>query len=115
MLGPGRLHTLQRTLTIAGRRAALEEVVVPRDHAPDLPRRLPATFTEIVGRLGLPLAGLREEVSAAVTTMSEAVGLQCDRATALLCLTRLAVAGDGTALARQSLRIALPGLTCRFE
>ena len=40
--------------------------------------------------------------------MGDSVALSCDRHTALLCLTRTALAADGRALARQVLRIAGP-------
>lgn len=114
LFGSGRVHVVERLLVSGSRRAGLEHVAVPQARAPALPRDPPAYLIEILAAAGLVATRIEEAISAEVTSMGDAVTLKCDRHTPLLCLTRIARDTDGAVLARQTLRLALPGLRCIF-
>ncbi len=102
----GRVHEFTRTLKTGGTRFALEEVMVPDHICPDPDEDLPADFVELLSALDLPVARIDDRLHAEETSMGDSVALAVDRHTPLLCLTRVAYAADGTALAKQVLRMA---------
>lgn len=108
VFGAGRLHEFTRTLKSEGDRFALEEVYLPEMLFPNPDEDLPADLEGILARHGLTAARIDDQLHAEETTMSDAVALSTDRHTPLLCLTRVAFDADGTALARQVLRMAGP-------
>jgi GntR family transcriptional regulator len=106
----GRLSYLDRTLYLGGARAALDSVVVPEALIPVLDEDAAVDLGDLLADAGLPPERIDEEISAAITSMSDSVALSCDRYTALLVLTRTARDTNGQAIARQTLRIIAEGL-----
>jgi GntR family transcriptional regulator len=111
LFGAARLAVLERTLTLDGTRAALDEIVVPEALIPALDEDAATSLAEILADAGLPYGQITDSLAAAVTSMSESVALSCDRYTALLILTRTATDAEGRILARQSLRLIADGVT----
>jgi GntR family transcriptional regulator len=105
LLNSGRLAVLERTLKRAGERAALEEIVASEALLPAFDEDAPADFAACVEAAGLSAARIDGWVTAAVTSMSEAVALSVERHTPLLVVTQVARGADGMALARSVLRI----------
>jgi GntR family transcriptional regulator len=110
LFGTQRLATLERTLRHNGARAALDEIAVPEALIPALDEDAAPDLVELLEDAGLSVARIDDHVTAAMTTMSESVALSCDRYTALLVLTRTARDAQGTAIARQRLRLIPNGL-----
>ncbi|PIV75510.1 MAG: hypothetical protein COW55_05300 [Rhodobacteraceae bacterium CG17_big_fil_post_rev_8_21_14_2_50_65_11] len=104
----GPLHALARTLKCSPDRFALEEIVLPVAHRPDMEEDQPAAFIDLLSGLGLAAARIDDRLHAEVTDMATSVALACDRYTGLLCLTRLARDRHGAPIARQTLRMAGP-------
>lgn len=71
----------------------------------------PPELSDILAASGMTAARIEERMTAATTSMSEAVALSCDRHTALIVLTRTAVDAAGNAVARQTLRLIADGLS----
>lgn len=111
LFGSYRLATLERTLRHAGKRAALEDVALPEALLPALSEDADTEFGELLRDAGLPVALIEDRLGAAITSMSESVALSCDRHTALIILTRIARDADGTAIARQRLRVIAEGVS----
>lgn len=105
LLNGGRLSVLERTLKRAGERAALEEIVASEALLPAFAEDAPADFADCLAAAGLSAARIDGWVTAAVTSMSEAVALSVERHTPLLVLTQVARDAEGRALARSVLRI----------
>ena len=111
VFGETRLHHAERLLKFAGERAALEEIMLPIDLAPEFDDTASPNLTEALEGLGLTPAGVEDALSAELTSMGDSVALSCDRNTPLLCVTRIARDDSGRVLARQVLRVADPSIT----
>ncbi|MBF9030621.1 GntR family transcriptional regulator [Rhodobacterales bacterium HKCCE3408] len=110
LFGSGGLLTMERILKIGDARAAVETIRAPEACIPELDEDGPVDFAAFLADHGLTPASVEVSAAARMTTMGESVTLSCDRNTALLVVTSTAIDGDGTALARQDLLIAAPGL-----
>ncbi|MEM9755071.1 MAG: UTRA domain-containing protein, partial [Pseudomonadota bacterium] len=106
----GRRTILDRLLKRAGRRAALETILVPVGliAAPD--EAAPHDLGGFLAVHDIEPHRITTRSTARLTTMTEAVTLNTDRATALLTLTSVAYDSTGACLATQSLRIVDPDL-----
>jgi GntR family transcriptional regulator len=113
LFGTARLSVLDRTLRRNDARAALDEITVPEALCPALDDEAAVDLADLLADAGIFPARIEDQVTAAVTSMSESVALACDRYTALLVLSRTARDADGTALACQTLRLIADGLTYR--
>ena len=111
VFGETRVHHTERLLKFAGARAALEEITLPIDLAPEFDEEASPDLAEALREHGLTAAGVEDALSAELTSMGDSVALSCDRNTPLLCVTRIARDDSGRALARQVLRVADPSIT----
>lgn len=110
MFGTHRLATLERVLRWNGGRAALDEILVPETILPALDEDAAPDLEDLLQDAGIGFARIEDHLTAAMTSMSDSVALACDRHTALLVLTRTARDGQGTAIARQRLRVIAEGI-----
>lgn len=109
LLGTAKLSYLERTLKIAGARAALEELVLAGSNPPALSEDAPVDLSEHLSDLGLTPARIEAVASAEMTDMAQSVALSTDRHTALLCVRSTAFDGSGAAIAVQVLKLSVPG------
>jgi len=105
LFGTPRLSALVRTLKHDDIRIALDDIVIPEALCPALPEDAPADLPDLLDALGLPFATLDDHLTAAVTSMSDAVALSVDRHCPLLVLTRTALDANGHPVARQVQRL----------
>lgn len=113
LLNTREVRTLERTLKLGSRRAALDAVLVPNTFAQNLTEEAPADLRALLATIGAPAAQITDTVSAAMTTMAESVALASDRHTALLVVLREATDGSGRMIARQELRIVADAVRYR--
>lgn len=106
-----RLATLERIFHRDGRRCARDEVIMPEALLPVIDEDADPDLGELLRDAGLEFATIDTQVSAAMTSMSASVALDCPRYTALLVLTRTARDADGNAIARQVLQLIADGVS----
>lgn len=109
LMGAARLRYVERTLKTGGIRAAMDEIVVPEALVGALSEDAAADFAEFLEAHGLVPARVTAEASAEITNMAMSVTLSVDRHTALLCVQSTAMDAGGAVIARQVLKLALPG------
>jgi GntR family transcriptional regulator len=114
LMGSARLSYLERSLKSGSTRAAIDEIAVPDNLIADLTEDAPVGLTACLEAHGLSPASIRAEAHAEMTDMALSVALSVDRHTALLCVTFTAFDEAGAAMARQSMKVAVPGARLSF-
>jgi len=109
LMGAARLSYIERTLKSGAARAAVDEIVIPEALAGKLSEDAPADLLGFLDSHGLAPTRITAEAHAEITDMALSVALSVDRHTALLCLRLTAHDASGAAIARQTLKLALPG------